>query len=189
MGPTPPSSDRRRLRDLLERLARLAAAEGWADDLNPTQRAALVYLARANRFSRAPSHVADYLVAGRGTVSQTLKALARKGLVRAVPSETDRRSIAYAPTDAGRALAGADDPIDAALADLPPGGADAFEQGLEAVVRGALARRGGRSFGVCRTCRHHEPRRDGGHCRLLAVDLAPPETAQLCHEHDRADPA
>lgn len=174
------------LRDLLHRVARLLASEGWGDDLNPTQRAALAYLVRANRFSRAPSHVADYLAATRGTVSQTLKALRRKGLVEEARSETDRRSVVLEPTEAGRACVGTADALDAALAGLPEAQAAALETGLGDLVSDLLKRRGGRSFGICRTCRHHEGRPDGGHCRLLRVDLAPFETGQLCHEHAEA---
>jgi DNA-binding MarR family transcriptional regulator len=180
------TSDRSRLRDLLHRLSRLMAAEGWGEDLNPTQRAALAYLARANRFSRAPSHVADYLSATRGTVSQTLKALERKGLIRAAPSDGDRRSIAYAPTPEGAAIAGRGGAVDDALADLPAPTAAALANGLATLTRDVLARRGGRSFGMCRTCRHHDPRGPGGFCLLLGVDLDPPETRQLCHEHAEA---
>jgi predicted transcriptional regulator len=57
--------------DRLERLTR--AGEGLG--LNPAQWEALRFLARANRFSRSPAAVADYLASTRGTVSQTLIAL------------------------------------------------------------------------------------------------------------------
>ncbi|MFC6657468.1 MarR family transcriptional regulator [Roseibium salinum] len=89
------------VRDLIDRLSRLIAAEEWNGPLNPSQFAALSYLARANRFSRAPSHVADYLATTRGTASQTLKALARKGLIAETRSQEDKRSIRYDVTDHG----------------------------------------------------------------------------------------
>jgi len=60
--------------DLVERLARISAADNWAEALNPPQRAALSYLSRANRVLRCPSHMA----VTRGTASQTLKSLERK---------------------------------------------------------------------------------------------------------------
>ncbi|MBW3097033.1 MarR family winged helix-turn-helix transcriptional regulator [Pseudohoeflea coraliihabitans] len=171
------------LRDLLDRLARIIASEGWTDDLNPTQRAALSYLARANRFSRAPSHVADYLCATRGTVSQTLKALARKDLVREVRSETDRRSIAYILTECGERVAQTPGALDDVLRRLDPEAASTLAQELASLLRHTLAERGGRSFGMCHTCRHHQSDGEGGWCRLLKVDLKEDETRQLCHEH------
>ena len=61
------------IRFLLNRVDRVASAEDWSDDLNPTQMTILRYLDRANQFSRSPSNIADYLGTTRGTVSQSLK--------------------------------------------------------------------------------------------------------------------
>ncbi|MGF1562645.1 MAG: MarR family winged helix-turn-helix transcriptional regulator [Geminicoccaceae bacterium] len=176
--------DQQRLAALLERIGRIQAADEWSDALNPAQRAALAYLARANRFSRAPSQVADYLAATRGTVSQTLKALARKGLVSETRSAQDRRSIAYSLTEAGRAACARQSALDEAIGGLEPAEAAVLANGLEGLVKDALLRRGMRAFGVCRTCRYHEARPLGGYCRLLHEELAPVECQQICHEHD-----
>lgn len=159
-------------RFLLDRLSRLMQAGAWARGLNPAQAAALDYLARANRFSRSPSHVADYLGTTRGTASQTLQALARKGLVQADASATDRRSVSYRITDKGRA-ADADE-----LADMTQDERAVLDRVLERMVRGLAA--GGKTFGLCATCRHHGP---GPYCALLKLALAPEEAGQICHEH------
>lgn len=174
------------IRDLLDRIARIKAAEDWGDDLNPTQRAALAYLCRANRFSRAPSHVADYLSATRGTVSQTLKALARKGLIAETRSSSDRRSISYEVTHAGETASRNGTTIDAALAALDREAAAALAATLKGLVATILQARAGRSFGLCRTCRHHRNRPDGAFCALLNEALAPHEADQTCHEHEAA---
>ncbi|MSU91515.1 MarR family transcriptional regulator [Rhodobacteraceae bacterium 2CG4] len=183
------TEDPGRARALIERLARLSAAGAWEDGLNPTQAAALAYLARANRFSRAPSHVAAYLGATRGTTSQTLRALERKGLVSERRSDRDRRSISYAPTARGAGIAARRGALDAALEALPAPALAALTDGLDATLRAMLAARGGRAFGVCRTCRHHAPRGAGGYCRLLQVALLPEETGQICHEQRPRDAA
>ena len=174
------------IRALIERLARLSESEDWAGDLNPAQMAALSYLSNANRFSRAPSHVATFSGSTRGTVSQTLRALERKGLVTEARSQNDRRSISYSVTAEGRDLARSGKALDTAIASLPPDRAQALERGLGDVLRALLAVQGGRSFGLCRQCRHHEPRGSDGYCRLLKVDLEPAETEQICHEHEPA---
>jgi len=182
----------RLLRDVLDRLARVGASGSWSDDLNPVQRAALVYLSRANRFSRSPSQVADYLLATRGTVSQTLKSLTRKGLVEQRRSETDRRSVSYDLTREGEARAIQGNDLDAALESLPPDRRIALAKALSDLLRWALAARQGRSFGMCRTCRHHRPERgpEGrAWCALLDLPLAPEETGQICHEHEWANAA
>lgn len=171
------------IHQLLERLARLAAAEEWTDDLNPAQIAALRYLDRANRFSRSPYQVAEYLSATRGTVSQTLRALARKGLVEEHASAEDRRRIAYDVTAKGRAALGGGGPLSGAIDALPAPQAADLEEALTGLLRDAIARSGGRPFGVCRTCRHHIDRSGGRFCALLEVALSGEDAERICYEH------
>ena len=177
-------TDRGRLRELFDRIARVSAAEEWSDELNPAQRSALAYLARANRFSRAPSHVADYLCTTRGTASQTLKALERKGFVGQARSTADKRSISYDVKKKGRAALNAASSFDAALGALTASEAEALSRLLETTGRRLLERRGFRTFGVCRTCRHHRRTKDGLACALLEVPLTAAAANELCHEHD-----
>ncbi|MCL4676047.1 MAG: MarR family transcriptional regulator, partial [Pararhodobacter sp.] len=152
--------------------------------LNPAQRAALDYLARANRFSRSPSHVADYLGTTRGTVSQTLKSLTRKGLVAEQRSDQDRRWISYQLTDAGRDAAAKTSPLLSALDEMPQEERAAIAAAMEGLLRTALRLNGSKPFGLCKTCRHFTAREAGGYCALLQVALCPSEIEQICHEHD-----
>lgn len=179
-------ASRRRILDLVERIARLNAADEWAEGLNPTQWAALSYLARANRFSRSPSQVTEFMAATRGTVSQTLKALARKGLIEEVRSETDRRWISYVVTAAGETALDRETLAEEALGALDPALIGPMTDGLEALLSGALKARGRRPFGLCKTCRHHRKKRSGGYCALLGEDLARDEASQICFEHEDA---
>ena len=78
---------------LLERLSRVLQNESHAEGLKPTQWEALRYLERANRFSRTPSGLTSYLGMTKGTVSQTLNALERKGLIRKTADKADRRQV------------------------------------------------------------------------------------------------
>lgn len=172
-----------RIDALIERLARLDAARRRRTGLNATQAAALAYLARANRFSRSPSVVADYLVATRGTVSQTLRALIAKGLVVEAPDPTDRRGIILGLTAAGRAVVTADTGVGAALARLDPDRRADIEASLAALLGAMLAEAGGAGFGICQTCRHHRVTAEGRHCDLLRVPLTAREAEELCHEH------
>ncbi|MEM7446411.1 MAG: MarR family transcriptional regulator [Pseudomonadota bacterium] len=177
------SPDLTRLRELFDRIGRVAAAEEWGEDLNPAQHGALAYLARANRFSRAPSNVADYLCTTRGTASQTLKALERKGFVRPVPSSEDKRRLSYNVTSKGRQALDAPRSFDAALGALSPAETSALADLLEATGRRLLERQGYRTFGVCRTCRYHQRTENGLACTLLKVPLTEADAGELCHEH------
>jgi DNA-binding MarR family transcriptional regulator len=169
------------LPDLLDRLTRLHLANRRDNELNPAQFAALDYLARANRFSRMPSAVADYLATTRGTISQTLKALMRKGLVAENPAPDDKRARRYDLTDLGRAmLANRPGPPDLGLS---PARVQSTETALRHLLEAMLLTRGLRSFGLCKTCRHHESKDGAPFCALLNLTLAPEEPGEICQDH------
>ena len=128
--------------------------------------------------------MADYLGATRGTVSQTLKALERKGLIAAERSPQDRRSLRYDLTPEGHGLTESMNTVEAALDGLSEADRTALDQGLRASLRAMLDARGGRSFGICGLCRYHDVLGSGRHCTLMDVALAAPEAAQICHEQE-----
>ena len=177
------TSDQKRIKELIDRIGRISAADEWSEDINPTQWTALSYLARANKFSRSPSQVTDFMSATRGTVSQTLKALARKGFIQEVRSEQDKRSISYVVTEKGYALFQKQNILETTLAHLSNDEGTALIKGLETLVRSALKFRGLRAFGVCQTCVHHAKKKQGGFCNLLGEPLSEHEVQQICHEH------
>lgn len=175
--------DRRRLHLLIERLANVMRedlrAVATGHDLALAQLEALHYLGAANRFSDTLSALVLYLGATKGTVSQTLAALVRKGLVEQVRDADDARIWHCRLTPAGEAIARASLPAPC-LRDSDEAGAEAA---LEGLIRRMLAARGGVAFGVCRTCVHHEARRGGARCRLLDVPLSAEDAGRLCKEH------
>ena len=176
-------SEIKQIRDLIERLSRVASAEEWNEDINPSQWAALVYLSNANKFSRSPSQVAEYMSATRGTVSQTLKALARKGLIKETPSENDKRSISYSVSHKAAKIIQNRKQMDETFASLDKADLVKLANGLEALTRSVLKQRGMREFGVCKNCTYHEKTENGGYCNLLNVKLNKSEIEQICHEY------
>lgn len=177
----PPNRDTD-IHNLVDRLGRIIASDEWGGDLNPAQSAALSYLARANRFSRSPSVVAEYLGATRGTVSQTLKALLRKGLIEESPNPNDKRSISYKVTEEGAALADQRRLLHDVLEGLSDDDRTALESQLTRIVGSALKARGLKTFGSCKTCRHHRSQGAQPHCTLLDLPLRPGEEDQICVE-------
>jgi len=176
-----------RLQLLLERLSNVLREDvrevASANDLQLVQLVALQYLSVANRFSDTLSGLTAYLGATKGTVSQTVKALERKGLLTRDRDADDGRVFHLRPSDPGRALAEQSLPAKslAGLADE-----DGVAEVVEGLLRSMLAARGGVAFGVCRTCRHHEPRGRGAWCRLLEVRLAAADADRWCKEHETA---
>jgi len=174
------------IRILINRLARIDSASGWTGSLNPTQRAALEYLSEANQFSRSPSHVAEYLGTTRGTMSQTLKALVRKGYAAEHRQKSDLRSISYELSKAGLAAVTEPNPVEDAIGNLPAGVQDALKNGLRQSLKLALEANGGQSFGKCKTCAYHDPNSKNGFCTLLRLDLEPGGKDKICIEHKEA---
>lgn len=176
---------------LLERLARLVHNDAHAGGLRPTQWEALRYLSRANRFSRTPGALTAYFGMTKGTVSQTLAALERKGLVAKATASGDRRSIMLDLTKAGIAHL-SDDPLhelEGAIDALPKAAGETLRDGLESVMKSMLVQRGGRAFGVCRTCRHFQLKHADGaphYCALLSEPLSQGDSEQICAEQESA---
>jgi DNA-binding MarR family transcriptional regulator len=170
------------IRALITRLARLDATETWDSDLHPAQIAALDYLARANRFSRAPSQVAEFLGTTRGTTSQTLKSLVRKGFLTETPSQADKRSVIHDVTPAGLELVASNRALEGAVTTLPPAQQEVLAESLSAVLAAQLAAKGERAFGICKSCVHHRASASGAKCALLMLHLTPQETTQICFE-------
>jgi len=172
----------------LERLARLMRAEEHENGLNPAQWEGLRYLGRANRFSNSPGALTRYLGATKGTVSQTLMALNRKGFIAKSARPGEKRSIILTLTAKGeKALS--DDPWNrlSKLADELGGKTKRrLAKGLQELLSGELRRGGHRRFGTCPDCRffrekgrENEP--SGPHlCMLFDAALAPVETRQIC---------
>jgi len=159
--------------------------------LKPAQWEALRYLARANRFSRTPGALTAYLGVTKGTVSQTLMALERAGLIEKTANPGDGRSVRLDLTDKGKALLPLDGmaAVGDALQTLPPASRAGFGDGLKALVEAMLAARSGRAFGICRACKHFaaDARGEGLHyCQLLKRPLSDDEAGEICQEQEAA---
>ena len=174
------------IRELINRVASLDATTAWQQDLNPAQRAVLNYLARANRFSCSPSHVAEYLGSTRGTISQTFKALVKKGYVTEQRSETDKRVVSFRLTDIGMSVTAASNPVSDGVSSMSETAKNNLMSSLETLVRSLISKNEGRAFGVCNQCKHFESRPNGGHCTLLSENLTALDAAKICHEQDAA---
>jgi DNA-binding MarR family transcriptional regulator len=184
---SPEALEAARLIDRLERLTRFGEQSG---DLNPAQWEALRYLGQANRFSRTPAALADYLASTRGTISRTLASLETKGYVERRNNLRDGRSVEFVLTGKAAAtlegdplLALAEDIEKAAGSDMVP-----MLEGLRRTLRAAIARNRGRAFGACRSCSYFRAnvRPDSPsvhHCGLLDEPLSDEESRLICTEH------
>ena len=175
----------------LERLARLLRAGEHSQGLNPAQWEALRYFRRANRFSNSPGALTQYLGATKGTVSQTLKALAQKELIAKATREGEKRSVAVQLTDKGSAAL-ALDPWTRLASDTEALGGKTrrrMARGLGELLQSEIKRAALPSFGSCTSCRFfREKGRDGDPrgphaCMLFEEPVASSETELSCVGH------
>jgi DNA-binding MarR family transcriptional regulator len=192
----------RKVTELIERIANLLRAEersaGTAHGLQPVHWQVLDYLARCNRYSNTPAGVTDYLGLTKGTVSQTLLVLEKKELIAKQPDSADRRLVHLRVTPQGQALLESAQPVrlfTQATTAMTAQELSRLENGLTRLLQRLQQARGGRSFGVCRTCRFFQREAAGYRCGLTQEALSDDDGGRLCREHeapstrDRKNPA
>ena len=172
----------------LERLARLARAGEHGHGLNPAQWEALRYLARANRFSNSPGALTRYLGATKGTISQTVMALERKGYVTKAERAGERRSVLLVLTPKGHEALASNSwtRLATAAENLGPKTRRRLAKGLRELLATELSHGQHESFGQCLTCRffrEHNKGRGPHHCMYFDEPLSEAETSQICIAH------
>lgn len=178
--------------EYLERIGNLLRTDtrksGVEKGLQPVQLEALHYLSSCNRYSNTPAAVADYLGLTKGTVSQTLGVLENAGMIEKRPDLKDRRVVHLQLTDLGEALIGDLIPPKAwksAMKLIPESEQDSILDTLKRVLRSLQKANQLRSFGVCKTCRHHRVESDGAHrCALTLELLQSADIDKICREHE-----
>ena len=122
-------------------------------------------------------------------MSQTLIALERKKLVTKETSATDRRNILLNLTDAAYLLL-SEEPsymLERIITGLGEMEIAALEGSLANVLQATLKERGGKMFGVCKTCRFFEEASINGNphsCNLLNVSLSSEDSNLICVENE-----
>lgn len=163
---------------LLDRLGRLTRELQFANGLNPAQWEALRFLARANKYSRSPTALAEYLGATKGTVSQTLIALESKGLITRCKKTEDRRQVDLCLTEAGQAMLGKDpmQTLEQATLEVADELGAEMVKGLSRLLHDLQTRNQINEFGVCQDC------------SLFCINAQPelPAAAGICGNNGQA---
>jgi len=179
----------------IERLGRLARAAQHAEGMKPAQWEALRYLSKARKQSRNPGALADFLSSTRGTVSQTLIALEKKGLIQRLNCAVDGRAKRLEITEAGHALMARDPLGKLSLAVSALSDCSGLSECLDEIVNTLVEQNGNHAFGNCRDCSHFVgddcggAAALGGACRLMGLDIEMGKTEQLCRDFKSANGA
>ncbi|WP_341702531.1 MarR family transcriptional regulator [Ferrovibrio sp.] len=177
---------------LLDRLSRLTRELQFADGLNPAQWEALRYIAQANRYSRSPTALAEYLGATKGTVSQTLIALEGKGLITRCKKTCDRRQVDLCLTEAGEALLAAKDPmqtLERAASEMAEELGPQMVKGLTRLLHDLQNRHQVVEFGVCKDCSLfcvNDVARADGQCGATGELITTVEKDKICVNYKTA---
>ncbi|MFV0297603.1 MAG: MarR family winged helix-turn-helix transcriptional regulator, partial [Hyphomicrobiaceae bacterium] len=162
---------------------------GYDRGLQPVQWQALAFLQVANRFSRTPKALTAWLGQTKGSVSQTVATLEKKGLLCKKGDPDDLRVARLELTAKGQALLQAPPPGLAGrmLSRLTPAERQQFNMLVRTMLLAELAANGGRPFGLCRDCRHFGKSRSAGmRCALLDVALSETDSGMFCIEQEAA---
>lgn len=176
----------------IERLSNLLRTDSrqqlTGHGLQPVQLEVLHYLSVCNRYSNTGKGVAEYLGQTKGTVSQSIKVLERKGLVTKQIDNTDKRIVHLIISSSAKKL----------LKNIIP--APLFSNACKRIKKQSMSKiisaltsllmavqkaNGLKSFGICHTCRYNKNLNDGNYlCGLTKEVLTSKEVQLICREHD-----
>ena len=184
------SSDTREVHDLIERLGNLVRGDVRAAcneyGMRPVQLEALGFLTQCNRYSDTPQAVAEFLGLTKGTVSQTLKVLEQKGLLRKRGDAKDKRLVHLTPTVKGRRLVERAVPaasLTLGIENLAKSESKVIVKALRVLLCSVQKANGLKTFAPCYTCRFNQKREGGYFCGLTHEPLKEHDVALLCREH------
>jgi len=180
----------------LERLGQasgvLARRAAEADGLSPIQLRLLLRLAAAPERRWRPSALAREFDVSAASLSDSIAALERKGLVERRPLGSDRRGTSLHLSGAGRRLAAEaavpTAPLERAVAALPQAEQLALMGSLFALIE-SLREEGVITVArMCVSCAHFRPGAHSGaqpnHCALLDIPLGAADLRLDCPEHE-----
>ncbi len=176
------------LLELVERLGNLMRAElrkaGADESLQPVHLQALVYLSKANRYSNTPQALADYLGLTKGTVSQTLLLLDRRGLIERYQDDVDRRVVRLRLSPAGEQLLYESQPAlpwQNATRNISPNRIRNAVSALREALMTLQEDNDGSTFGICHNCAWCQKLSQRIYrCGQMGDRLSGPETRKIC---------
>lgn len=175
---------------LIDRISTLMRSEErkkyTALGLQPIHGQILDYLAHCNGMSDTPAAVSEFLGLTKGTVSQSLQVLERKGYIEKKPNELDRRILHLSLSETGaRVLTEmqACDIYPIAEQAIPADQFDALNRALLSTLSALQKANNLKSFGVCYTCYHFSEVDHHYHCELTQQPLSQHDAVKVCREH------
>jgi DNA-binding MarR family transcriptional regulator len=176
------------LLEMVERLGNLMRAElrriGAEEQLQPVHLHALLYLFKANRYSNTPQALADYLGITKGTASQSLLLLDRRGLIERYEDDVDRRVVRLRLSAAGEQFLYQAQPAQQwqqATRNISPNRIRNAVSAMREALMTLQQDNEGRQFGTCPGCEHFERLSARAYrCGIMGDRLSGPDTRRIC---------
>lgn len=176
------------LLEMVERLGNLIRAEfrriGADEQLQPVHIHALLYLYKANRYSNTPQALANYLGITKGTASQSLMLLDRRGLIERYEDDVDRRVVRLRLSNAGEQFLYEAQPAQQwqqATRNISPNRVRNAVSALREALMTLQEDNEGTQFGTCPGCEHFERlSARASRCGLMGDRLSGPDTRRIC---------
>ena len=176
------------LLDLVSRLGNLMRTEGRRvgqdEQLQSVHVEALVYLSKANRYSNTPQALSEYLGITKGTASQSLLLLDRRGLIERYQDDLDRRVVRLRLSATGEQFLYDAQPQLAwqhATRNISPNRIRNAVSALRETLTTFQTDNEGTAFGECVGCQHFERLSARAYrCGLMGDRLSGPDTRKIC---------
>ncbi|ESS69958.1 regulatory protein MarR [Methyloglobulus morosus KoM1] len=176
--------------DIIERMAALIRSEERKKctefGLQVVHLQVLDYLSRCNKYSDTPAALSNYLGMTRGTVSQTLLLLEKKGYVNKTTDTADRRVIHLSLLPEGRAMLEQARPCELFIQAselLDRGTARDYDETMVTVLTALQKSNKSHTFGLCKTCQYFTLMPEGYLCGLTKENLTEEDSGKICQEH------
>lgn len=155
--------------------------------MQPVHLQVLDYLLICNKYSNTPAAVSKYLGMTRGTVSQTLLLLEKKGLISKTADTNDKRVVHLQILPPGKTLLKQAKPLDlfqrASELLAQQGNARECEAFFLQALSALQKVNKSQTFGLCKTCKHFTQQADGALCGLTKGQLSKSDSEKICQEH------
>jgi DNA-binding MarR family transcriptional regulator len=146
----------------------------------------LDYLAHCSSHSDTPMAVADYLSLTKGTVSQSISVLERKGYLNKTADSIDRRVVHLSLSTMGKQLLTELKPLDIFVQAeyiLATKQVTTIGDALRTVLLVLQQTNQTKSFGVCGSCTHFIEREHDNHCAVALSPVSQEDVERICRHH------
>ncbi|MCK4843021.1 MAG: winged helix-turn-helix transcriptional regulator [Methylococcales bacterium] len=156
-------------------------------NLQPIHGQILDYLSKCNLHSDTPASVTAFLDLTKGTVSQSLQILERKGYIKKVPDKNDHRVVHLKLLPAGHRILDKiqlPDIFKQVESQIAEQDFSSLADALKNTLLALQTANNSRTFGLCNTCIYFVEQVDNQYyCGLTSQALKHAEIDKICKEH------